>query len=686
VIVRAVGTIGEGERARGGSLHARIARIAVLGVCVGLLAGALPAVAGAESCPNEEVRAEQGAGRLPDCRAFELVTPEVKGDNGNFNGAYGFPDGNHVYYESILPVSGAGSGSLSNVLSTRTASGWVNTSLAPPSIGPGEPIGTQYPEGNANFAGEAVFTGDFSQAFVDSAFDTDPLDQDYNPLSLQKSTVDAYRLDLSSGAWSLAALPDTGPMLATYDEPNLDADGSFIAGVSVNGGHVFFQTYDQLPVAKGTPNEPHPNMLYDRTGGHTYVVGVLPDGKISETCGARLGDGVSDAESDSPNSYGAISPDGSNVVFTLVCAERSSGGVYLRENNATTIRLAGEGYLARSFDGSKVFTDGGGNVFEYDVATGVTSTITTEGGFVAASVDGSRVYYLTAGPNPGLYLWDNGASILIPTAGKGFANSLLPSLGASAWEQRYAVATPDGSRLLFTDTVSLTGYNSYDSSEAYVYDAATGAFTCVSCNPTGAPPLGGARLMESSHNTLLPGYSEGQISPDGSRVFFETSDALVPQDTNGLSDVYEWENGRIYLISSGQGTAGSKLSGASSNGNDVFFQTTDRLAPQDIESAAQFYDARVGGGFPYRPFIPGCDSGQCQGPQTPAPSFGAPASATFVGLGNPVPGVSAPAVKAKSKAKKCKRGFVKKRNKCVRKRTSKAAKRASGDRGVKSHA
>ncbi len=57
----------------------------------------------------------------------------------------------------------------------------------------------------------------------------------------------------------------------------------------------------------------------------------------------------------------------------------------MRENNgtpnATTIKLAGVGYLARSSDGSKVFTDGVGEreVFEYDVATGTTSTITTEG-------------------------------------------------------------------------------------------------------------------------------------------------------------------------------------------------------------------------------------------------------------------------------------------------------------------
>jgi hypothetical protein len=682
-----------------------------------------PSVASAASCPNEEVRAEQGAGRLPDCRAFELVTQETKNDEGNFGAnPYVFPDGNHVYYLTELPLPGALSGSgFADVLSTRAASGWVNTLLAPPATGPGEPIGANNKaESNGDFLPLAAFTGDFSQAFVDSPFDTDPLDQDYTALSQQNSTVDAYRLDLSSGAWSLAALPDSGPMLASFNDPvnSFAFDGTFIAGVSEDGSHVFFQTFDQLPVAPGTPSTPHPgDMPYDRTGGHTYMVGVLPDGSVPEAlCHVSIGDGVNDALIQGGNiSYGAISPDGSNVVFTI---SQDGGcptpGVYLRENQApltaTTVKLAGEGYIARSSDGAKIFTAGVGErgIFEYDVATGVTSTVTTEGAFVASSADGSRVYYLIReGANAGLYLWDKGTSILIPTAGEGFANdSLSSALGLQAGganDKHYAVATPDGSRLLFLDTASLTGYDNFGPkctnagkqpglcAEAYVYEATTGAFTCVSCNPTGAPPtggppLGGAALVESSHDSLLPGYSEGEISPDGSRVFFETPDALVPQDTNGLSDVYEWENGRIYLISSGQGTAGSILAGASSNGDDVFFRTTDRLVSQDIESAAQVYDARVGGGFPYRPFVPGCDSGQCQGPQTPAPVFGAPASATFVGSGNPASVASAPAAKAKAKAKKCRRGFVQKKRKCVRKRASKTAKRASADRGAKSHA
>ena len=590
------------------------ARLAVVAGVLTLLAGALPGVAGAAgSCPNEEVRAEQGSERLPDCRAFELVTPEVKDDNsaiGRANGnPYGFPDGNHVYYRSLVPLPGAQSGEIASVLSTRTASGWVNTLLAPPA-GPGEPLGLfNDPLGCAGcWAGQAAFTADFSAAFVNSGFNTDPLDED--------GLVDAYRKNLSTGAWSLAALPDTGPMTASLNSNS--SSGTFIAGVSENGSHVLFETNDQLPVAPGTPSEPHPgDMLYDRTGGHTYAVGVLPNGTISsQPCNAEIGDGTEDADITFRLLIDrAISHDGTNMVFTLRGGESCEGGpdagVYLRENNAKTVKLDGYRYLGRSSDDSKVFTTRSQfeGVAEYDVASGTTTTISTEGNFLASSSDGSRVYYLIGHPPQGpafapttarLYVWDKGTSTLIPNAGEGFA-SFVHTAGPQGEERSpsegdQTVATPDGSRFLFLDRASLTGYNNFGPkctnnntqpglcAEAYVYEATTGSVTCLSCNPTSLPPLGGSHLMGGAQDdTDLPNYSEGEISPDGSRVFFETEDALVPQDTNGLPDVYEWENGRIYLLSSGQGTFGSDFSGASSNGDDVYITTTDRLSPQDIE-------------------------------------------------------------------------------------------------------
>ncbi len=626
---------------------------------VGLLVS--PALASAEeACPNAVLRFGPSA-NLPDCRAYELVTPMIKGDNSNIPDVYGFSDGEHVWYLSGLPLPGAQSGVFESVLSTRTASGWVNTPLAPPD-GSGEPIGVSF-EGNPRSSGYSnavamvVFDSDLSAAFVDSGFDTSPLDQD-------PGVINVDRIDIPSGEVSLAALPDTGPLLPSYDygeseKERLFLAGTIIAGVSADASHVLFQTFAHLPTAPGTPVDKALNTpleeLYDRTGGHTYLVGVLPNGSLPP-CGVVLGNGPAGGLTEPGYIEGAVSPDGSNVVFRAdpFCGALPSE-LYLRENDsagdARTVPLRGTWYAGRSADGSRIFTEGQGEypkemgfggVFEYDVASGETTTISQEGSFIASSADGSRVYYAV---NGGLYLWEDGASRLITDEG------YSPEVegGSSGTAGRTAVATPDGSRLLFLSSANLTGYNSYGVGEAYVYDATTGSITCVSCNPSGAPPTSTAKLYKfgEPENDGIPHYSESEISSDGSRVFFGTADALVPQDTNGLPDVYEWEDGRIYLISSGQGTVGSEFVGASSDGDDVFIRTADHLAPQDIENSMEIYDARVDGGFPYTPPSSGCDSGQCQGPQTPAPVFGAPASATFVGLGNPPQPAAVPVAKAK---------------------------------------
>jgi hypothetical protein len=675
------------------------AAIVALSSVVALVASCalLPFAASADSCPNAILRVGPSAS-LPDCRAFELVTPMVKGDNSTIGGAdgnpYGFPDGNHVFYGSILPMPGAQSGSLESALSTRTSSGWVTTALAP-AAGRGEPIeivGNGSAGNLVNTTTQAAFTSDFSAAFLELQFAPDPLDQDGN-------SGDAYRMDISSGAWSLAAIPETGALTSALEPSrNVGGDGTYIVGISNNADHVLFASMDQIPVAPNTLGDPHPeysDMLYDRTGGHTYAVGILPNGTVPTNCDVELGDGVKDAIAAGTLGYDAVSPDGSNVVFRTQgsgfgikpCPEP---GIYLRERNTTTVQLQGQSYAGRSADGSKVFTEGGSfekptGIYEYDTATGATTTISPEGSLVASSADGSRVYYwIEAGPKADLYLWEDGATKLIPKAGEGFASGARNEPVNGVYNA--AVATPDGTKLLFLDTADLTGYNNFGPTcnrkrvesgtpgfcaEAYIYDATTGVVTCVSCNPTGAPPQGPTGLMNAPQiDTLLPPYSAGQISSDGSIVFFETLDPLVPQDTNGLRDVYEWKDGRVYLISSGQGTYGSIFSGASSDGRDVFITTTDHLAPQDIENSGQIYDARVDGGFAYTPFSSGCDSGQCQGPQTPAPSFGPPASATFVGLGNPTP-ANTPVVVARRKAKVVKRPKSKKKQRAGKRKRRK---------------
>ena len=95
------------------------------------------------------------------------------------------------------------------------------------------------------------------------------------------------------------------------------------------------------------------------------------------------------------------------------------------------------------------------------------------------------------------------------------------------------------------------------------------------------------------------------------------------------------------------------------------------------------YDARVEGGFPEPASPPPCTNADaCRAPVSPQPSvYGAPASATFSGAGNLTPPEVKPKTKPKPKSKpmKCKKGFVKKKGRCV-KRPTKAKKSAHANR------
>jgi hypothetical protein len=170
---------------------------------------------------------------------------------------------------------------------------------------------------------------------------------------------------------------------------------------------------------------------------------------------------------------------------------------------------------------------------------------------------------------------------------------------------------------------------------------------------------------------LLTVQDDRGASADGSRVFFDTSDPLVPQDVNGTRDVYEWENGTIFLISSGRSSEDSYFLDASETGGDVFFTTTEGIAPGDVDGGRDVYDARIPrpGDNPPPAAVP-CQGDVCQGPPSVPDLLGNPSSATFSGLGNLVPQSD-----AKPKAKPSAKKTTKKKKKGKRARK---ARRSSG--------
>jgi Fibronectin type III domain len=259
---------------------------------------------------------------------------------------------------------------------------------------------------------------------------------------------------------------------------------------------------------------------------------------------------------------------------------------------------------------------------------------------------------------------------------------------------RTAEVTPDGRHLVFESSMSrsLTGYNNFFVTrfselraelEVFVFDAGSGSVSCASCTPSGAPPSQardeiGTFLPITTNSTFMRRW----ISEDGTRVFFDTDQPLVSQDTNGLQDVYEWEaegtlgcpvrvparddRGCVSLLSGGSSSDLSWLVDASASGGDVFFITRAQLVVADGNEKMDLYDARVGGGF--AEVEHSCTGSGCQGVPPAPPIFATPSSVTFSGVGNYEAPQRKATVKPKRRAAKCGKGFVKKRGKCVRKK------------------
>ena len=88
-------------------------------------------------------------------------------------------------------------------------------------------------------------------------------------------------------------------------------------------------------------------------------------------------------------------------------------------------------------------------------------------------------------------------------------------------------------------------------------------------------------------------------SPDGSHLFFNTSEALLEEDGDTSSDIYQRSGGETTLVSTGavggNGSFSSSLHGVSEDGADAFFTTKERLAVDDDFLGEEDVYKRVGG-------------------------------------------------------------------------------------------
>jgi hypothetical protein len=699
--------------------HYRVVATNELGTVVGTDQTFTTETAAEGSCPNEQLRGGFSA-RLPDCRAYELVTPPTKTSTqpdtnffrlpgtAVFSGNHAAREGNRMSFKATEVMPGSQSGGFSYV-ATRGASGWSSENVLPLQSYTGD----RCPEHDARMQ---AYSADLSKGVL---FDGGGENlSEYNggcgaegvevvsgePLGVENLLL----RDNINGAYQLINVPPPGV---------IPADAHF-QGASSDLSHVVFDEHAQLTAgAPGGVDD-----LYDWSGGVVRLVTVLPDG-IPAVGSLAAG------WEDHPN---VISADGSHIFFT------AGGDLYVRLNaeqppseecatpaSACTVqvdasKVGGSGgggkFMDASVDGSQVFfldanrltadataASGKPDLYEYEVNAepgkpGTLTDVTVDSGEPAnvqgvsgTSEDGSLVYFVASGllsgsetnehgetaqsGQPNLYLYHGGTTTFIATLSGG-------GIDACVTETCVRVP-PNGLFFAFESHKSLTGYDNTDTvlkepdPEIYLYDVASNQLACASCNPSGEAPAAGGATMEASGDGA-PHYLSG-----GGRLFFGTAEALLPRDTNGQTDVYEYESNQLHLISAGTSSSESLIVDASESGNDVFFLTRQKLVPQDTnEEALNIYDARVDGGFPETAVPPACTTADaCRSAPEPQPSiFGSPSSATFSGAGNITPSKAKPKVKRKSKPAKCKKGFVKKKGKCAKKPKRKARKSAHAGR------
>jgi hypothetical protein len=588
---------------------------------------------------------------LPDGRIWEMVSPLDKSGGGIYDGGalQASANGEKIAYVSEAAFGAAQGNSLLNqYLTTRGAAGWTTENISP-----AQKSGDYF-----GLSPIQAFSSDLSHALLRNGGANEGLPITNPPLpgtGAPPGYSNFYVRD-NEGLPSYQALLTSPPAL-----PNTHFYMA-VEGFTPDLKHIIEAGYDFF----GDQHSSRSELDEWSAGSGLVAVNVGVHGEL--VGGAVLASG-SPRGSDVAH---AVSDDGSRAFWSVggdVKNNEGSEPVFVREgidgSSPSTVQLpAGEFVDASAQTGARVLLSSG-EVFDVEHDQRLTDLTEGLGGFVGelgASEDLSRIYFvdtavlpgshanaLGAAPKPGannLYLYREGAAPTFIATLVAAAPGHLFSKDDPDWSNTLAKptrVTADGGTLLFQSRGPLTGYDNRDAvtaepdDEVFRFDAASDALVCVSCNPTGQRPTGDTTVPVANTVQLEPFarayYQPRALSADGARVFFDSSEALVEQDTNNAEDVYEYENGHVHLISGGTGGP-SQFVDASENGDNVFFTTANELVPGDTDQLTDLYDARVGGGFPAPATEPACTGTGCQGIPAPAPLFATPSSETFNGVGN----------------------------------------------------
>jgi hypothetical protein len=332
-----------------------------------------PPSGGADTCPNAQARAEQPfASHLPDCRAYEMVSPLDKGDHNTGNGSARVSlSGEAVTYNSTGVFAEPEGGGITNRYLARrdpAHGGWSTENLSPPH--------SQVATPTARAFEELLFTPELT-AGVEKA--------EFIPLVAGESAgfYNIYVGDLTSKPITYRAVTHFGPSNAVPYHQLFPVNLSTV-GASTDLDHVLVASNMQV-------NETEPvsgaEGLYDSTAGNLAPVGITPAGTPFEH-GVIIG---ANGGAETANPWHAVSSNGHRVIFTGAELGNGLGGqIYLRENpeqpqSPVAPSASGEGDLTSGSTLVTAVTTGG----EFLVGQKITGDGIPHGAAIIAATPGT---------------------------------------------------------------------------------------------------------------------------------------------------------------------------------------------------------------------------------------------------------------------------------------------------------
>ncbi len=417
---------------------------------------------------------------------------------------------------------------------------------------------------------------------------------------------DVYMRDLAKGTTTLVSQGEAACAPACGNGPA----GSDFAAATASGAAVFFVTEEQLDAGDT-------DTMVDVYKRNLLVGTTALVSAGGSPCPPGCGNG------EFPATLRGIATDGSKAFFAtfeqLVNTDTDTAiDIYQRDLPGGPTTLVSQGsascapgcgnsssapavFAAASADGSKVFfetkeglvttdTDGANDV--YQRSAGLTTQVSDgtqaePSNLVATSEDGSKAFLVTAEPLVGGDL--NAANDVYVSQGG------VPSLVTSGncCGSDFGAATGDGTKLVFTTTEQLVIADTDASADVYEQEVGGGAPSLIS--------RGAASCVPGCGNGLAAAFFNG-VSADASKVFFTTTEQLAPQDTDAKADIYvhDLTDSTTTLVSSPgvscptPGGCDANFNGNSSDGNHVFFQSTERLTEGDVDSESDVYERASG--------------------------------------------------------------------------------------------